>query len=371
MSHDAYSALSDPTRRRILAALQDGARPVGELVTELEVSQPTVSKHLKVLRDARMVSTRAQGQKRFYSIAPEPLGEVVAGRGDPAPPAGAADPAEGMTPPASALAPVPPVPPVSSDDAAAQDGHPAEPEGDVAAIDAAHSEEPTAAEAAEPGEAVEETAAADIDAAIELPDPDGSAPELAPVVQESVPSSEEDRSPAAEPAPERSVPWFTAEVTEVTEHEEAGTGVVPASVEDAPGAGMAGHEPGMAERESGTPALPDAEDEAAEHRTGLAETDPAADRESEDLETTAEHSAEPLPDAETPVTPDSVEHDVPADARAQSDAARETGPRDPAGSDPSESAELLRPRGGAHRRQSGLLSTLTGFRRRGRGTRRD
>ena len=369
MSHDAYSALSDPTRRRILAALQDGARPVGELVTELEVSQPTVSKHLKVLRDARMVSTRAQGQKRFYSIAPEPLEEVAAWLGELVAAAGAADPAEGMTPPASALAPVPPVPPVSSDDAAAQDGHPAEPEGDVAAIDAAHSEEPTAAEAAEPGEAVEETAAADIDAAIELPDPDGSAPELAPVVQESVPSSEEDRCPDAEPAPERSVPWFTAEVTEVTEHEEAGTGVVPASVDDAPGA--AGHEPGMAERESGAPALPDAEDEAAEDRTGFAETVPVADHGSEDLETAAEHSAEPLPDAETPVTPASVEHDVPADAREQSDAARETGPRDPAGSDLSESAELLRPRGGAHRRQSGLLSTLTGFRRRGRGTRRD
>ena len=361
MSHDAYSALSDPTRRRILAALQDGARPVGELVTELEVSQPTVSKHLKVLRDARMVSTRAQGQKRFYSIAPEPLEEVVAWLGELVAAAGAADPAEGTTPPAPAPAPVPSV---GSDDAAAQDGHPAEPEGDAAAVDAAHSEETAAAEAAEPGEAVEETAATGTDAAIELPDPDGSAPELAPVVQESVPSSEEDRSPAAESAPERSVPWFTAEVTEVTEEEEAGTGVVPASVEDAPGAGMA-------ERESGASALPDAEDEAAEHRTGFAETDPAADRESEDLETTAEHSAEPLPDAETPVTPASVEHDVPADARAQSDAARETGPRDPAGSDPSESAELLRPRGGAHRRQSGLLSTLTGFRRRGRGTRRD
>ena len=367
MSHDAYSALSDPTRRRILAALQDGARPVGELVTELEVSQPTVSKHLKVLRDARMVSTRAQGQKRFYSIAPEPLEEVVAWLGELVAAAGAADPAEGTPPPAPAPAPVPSV---GSDDAAAQDGHPAEPEGDAAAVDAAHSEETAAAEAAEPGEAVEETAATGTDAAIELPDPDGSAPELTPVVQESVPSSEEDRAPAAESAPERSVPWFTAEVIEVTE-EEAVTGVVPASVEDAPGAGRAGHEPGMAERESGASALPDAEDQAAEHRTGFAGTYPAADRESEDLETTAEHSAEPLPDAETPVTPASVEHDVPADARAQSDAARETGPRDPAGSDPSESAELLRPRGGAHRRQSGLLSTLTGFRRRGRGTRRD
>lgn len=288
MSHDAYSALSDPTRRRILAALQDGARPVGELVTELEVSQPTVSKHLKVLRDARMVSTRAQGQKRFYSIAPEPLEEVVAWLGELV--AAAADPAEGTTPPAPASEPVPPI---ASDDA-----------------------------------------------------------------------EEGDRSPAAESAPERSVPWFTAAVTEVTEDEEPGTGVVPAAVDDAPGAGVAEHE-------SGVPDVSDAQDEAAEHRTGSGETDPAADRESEDLETTAEHPAETFPEEEAPVTAAKVDNDVPADARAQSDAVREAGPRDPAGSGPSESAELLRPRGGAHRRQSGLLSTLPGFRRRGRGTRRD
>ncbi|WP_423446499.1 metalloregulator ArsR/SmtB family transcription factor [Kocuria sp. KSNUG] len=288
MSHDAYSALSDPTRRRILAALQDGARPVGELVTELEVSQPTVSKHLKVLRDARMVSTRAQGQKRFYSIAPEPLEEVVAWLGELV--VAAADPAQGTTPPAPASEPVPPI---ASDDA-----------------------------------------------------------------------EEGDRSPAAESAPERSVPWFTAEVTEVTEDEESGTGVVPAAVDDAPGAGVADHE-------SGAPAVSDAQDEAAEHRAGLGEPDPAADRESEDLETAVEHWVETLPEEEAPVTAAKVDNDVPADARAQSGAVREAGPRDLAGPDPSESAELLRPRGGAHRRQSGLLSTLTGFRRRGRGTRRD
>ena len=77
MSHDAYSALSDVTRRRILEALRGGPRPVGELVTELQVSQPTVSKHLKVLRDAGMVGTRPQGQKRFYSLTAQPLTEVV------------------------------------------------------------------------------------------------------------------------------------------------------------------------------------------------------------------------------------------------------------------------------------------------------
>ncbi|MGX5670247.1 metalloregulator ArsR/SmtB family transcription factor [Kocuria rhizophila] len=347
MSHDAYSALSDPTRRRILAALQDGARPVGELVTELEVSQPTVSKHLKVLRDARMVSTRAQGQKRFYSIAPEPLEEVVAWLGELV--AAGADPVGGTTPPAPASEPVPPV---ASDEAAPEGGDTTEPEGDAGA---ARTEEPTSAEAA----AADEPAGAVEASAVEGP---------SPVVHEPAPSAEdaeeEDRSPAAESAPERSVPWFTADVTEVTEDEESGTGVVPAAVDDAPGAGEAGHE-------SGAPVVSDVEDEAAELRTGYGETDPAADRESEDLATTAEHSAETLPDEEAPVTAASLENDVPADARAQSDAVREAGPRDPAGPDPSESAELLRPRGGAHRRQSGLLSTLTGFRRRGRGTRRD
>ena len=77
MANDSYSALSDPTRRRILSALRHGSRPVGELVEELEVSQPTVSKHLKVLRDTGLVATRAEGQKRFYSVQAQPLREVV------------------------------------------------------------------------------------------------------------------------------------------------------------------------------------------------------------------------------------------------------------------------------------------------------
>ena len=77
MANDSYSALSDPTRRRILSALRHGSRPVGELVEELEVSQPTVSKHLKVLRDTGLVATRAQGQKRFYSLELQALREVT------------------------------------------------------------------------------------------------------------------------------------------------------------------------------------------------------------------------------------------------------------------------------------------------------
>ena len=77
MSHDAYSALSDPTRRRILAALQDGARPVGELVTELEVSQPTVSHHLKVLRDAGLLTSERRASWVYYAVVPDALASLT------------------------------------------------------------------------------------------------------------------------------------------------------------------------------------------------------------------------------------------------------------------------------------------------------
>ncbi|WP_090584352.1 ArsR/SmtB family transcription factor [Arthrobacter subterraneus] len=75
---DVFAVIAEATRRQILASLRDGDKAVGELVQELEVSQPTVSKHLKVLREAGLVSMRAQGQKRFYSLVPEPLQEVAA-----------------------------------------------------------------------------------------------------------------------------------------------------------------------------------------------------------------------------------------------------------------------------------------------------
>jgi ArsR family transcriptional regulator len=70
---DVFAVIAEATRRQILASLRDGDKAVGELVLELEVSQPTVSKHLKVLREAGLVTMRAQGQKRFYSLDPEPL----------------------------------------------------------------------------------------------------------------------------------------------------------------------------------------------------------------------------------------------------------------------------------------------------------
>lgn len=72
MSHDEiFSALADPTRRRLLDSLREESRSVGSLVEALGVSQPTVSKHLKVLREAGMVSMRADGQRRYYALESE------------------------------------------------------------------------------------------------------------------------------------------------------------------------------------------------------------------------------------------------------------------------------------------------------------
>lgn len=73
---DVFAVIAEGTRRQILENLRDGDKAVGELVIELQVSQPTVSKHLKVLREAGLVSMRAQGQKRYYSLDAAPLGLV-------------------------------------------------------------------------------------------------------------------------------------------------------------------------------------------------------------------------------------------------------------------------------------------------------
>lgn len=75
---DVFAVIAEATRRKILESLRDGDKAVGELVQELAVSQPTISKHLKVLREAGLVSMRAQGQKRFYSLNTEPLQTVAA-----------------------------------------------------------------------------------------------------------------------------------------------------------------------------------------------------------------------------------------------------------------------------------------------------
>jgi len=74
----AYGALAEPHRRQILDLLRDGERPAGELVRRLPLSQPGVSKHLKVLREAGLVTVRAEGKRRVYALRPEPLAEVDA-----------------------------------------------------------------------------------------------------------------------------------------------------------------------------------------------------------------------------------------------------------------------------------------------------
>jgi DNA-binding transcriptional ArsR family regulator len=73
----AYAALAEPHRRQILDLLRDGERAAGELVEQLDLSQPGVSKHLKVLREAGLVAVRAVGKQRLYALRPEPLLEVV------------------------------------------------------------------------------------------------------------------------------------------------------------------------------------------------------------------------------------------------------------------------------------------------------
>lgn len=74
---DVFAVIAEGTRREILGVLRGGDKSVGALVEELEVSQPTVSKHLKVLREAGLVDMRAEGQRRYYSLKTAPLDEVV------------------------------------------------------------------------------------------------------------------------------------------------------------------------------------------------------------------------------------------------------------------------------------------------------
>jgi DNA-binding transcriptional ArsR family regulator len=73
-----FQVLAEPSRQAILDLLREGERPVGELVAQLELSQPAVSKHLRVLREAGLVQTRADAQRRLYRIRPEPLAELDA-----------------------------------------------------------------------------------------------------------------------------------------------------------------------------------------------------------------------------------------------------------------------------------------------------
>lgn len=73
VTDDVFAVIAESTRRDILVSLRSGDKAVGELVEELAASQPTISKHLKVLREAQLVSMRAQGQKRYYALNRKPL----------------------------------------------------------------------------------------------------------------------------------------------------------------------------------------------------------------------------------------------------------------------------------------------------------
>jgi DNA-binding transcriptional ArsR family regulator len=72
----SFEVLAEPSRRRILDLLRPGEQPVGVLVERLGLSQPAVSKHLRVLREAGLVSVRGDAQRRFYRLEPQPLREL-------------------------------------------------------------------------------------------------------------------------------------------------------------------------------------------------------------------------------------------------------------------------------------------------------
>jgi DNA-binding transcriptional ArsR family regulator len=68
-----FDVLADPTRRRIVEALRDGERSVGELVDIVGIAQSGVSRHLRILQEAGFVAVRADAQRRLYSLRPEPF----------------------------------------------------------------------------------------------------------------------------------------------------------------------------------------------------------------------------------------------------------------------------------------------------------
>lgn len=74
----SFAILAEPNRRAILGLLASSERSVGEIERRLRMPQPSVSKHLRVLREAGFVQSRVEAQRRFYRIRPEPLMEVDA-----------------------------------------------------------------------------------------------------------------------------------------------------------------------------------------------------------------------------------------------------------------------------------------------------
>ena len=78
MQLDAFQALADPTRRRIVEALRDGERQVGDVMRHAGVHQSGVSRHLRILYESGFVTMRPDGQRRLYALKPEPFRELEA-----------------------------------------------------------------------------------------------------------------------------------------------------------------------------------------------------------------------------------------------------------------------------------------------------
>jgi DNA-binding transcriptional ArsR family regulator len=73
----AFDVLAEPGRRRLLELLLGGPRPVGELVADTGLSQPSTSRHLRILREAGLVRARVDGQRRLYELRPEGFADVA------------------------------------------------------------------------------------------------------------------------------------------------------------------------------------------------------------------------------------------------------------------------------------------------------
>jgi len=78
MHLSAFQVLADPMRLRIVETLREGEKAVNDLVDKVEIRQSGVSRHLRILHEAGFVRARPEGQKRFYSLRPEPFRELDA-----------------------------------------------------------------------------------------------------------------------------------------------------------------------------------------------------------------------------------------------------------------------------------------------------
>ncbi|TLM72348.1 helix-turn-helix transcriptional regulator [Pseudarthrobacter sp. NamB4] len=167
VTDDVFAVIAESTRREILVSLRSGDKAVGELVEELSASQPTISKHLKVLREAQLVSMRAQGQKRYYALNRKPLEGIASWL---------------ETLDVGSAAPVPPTAPAPS--AASESGQPEPASAPERKADAAQKE--TAAAGAVAAEAVSdgvlESGGAELSPAVVIPG--GTS---APLTDDSVP----------------------------------------------------------------------------------------------------------------------------------------------------------------------------------------